>query len=801
MNTQVLELPTALLNTTPCERCLACLQEELSRVEGVVSLVIVHARALMQVEYEPARIKPDTLRARAEQIGANLAAQIDHQTLELKGLDCPDCAATIQKSLRRMPGMVHAEVQFARAQASVEFERASLSLADIRRIVERHGIHAGHAQDNAPAHRQTRDGNPWSKGSLSRRRAATIIAALLVISGLALAAGNIGGSFWLYAGAIVIGGWPIALSALQSARVRALDMNVLVTLAVLGAAGVGDWAEGATVVALFNVGNLMQAGAMERTRRSIRALMRLSPQTARLQSPDGDVEVPVEQVQVGSSILIKPGERIPMDGIVLEGQSAVNQAPITGEAMPIECGPGGTVYAGTLNGAGSLIARVTHAYRDTTLARIAHQVEEAQAQRAPAQEWIDRFARVYTPFVVVLAILVATLPPLMMQLWQMAQHQPAVSGLWPMWFVRALALLLIACPCALVISTPVAIVTAIGSAARNGILIKGGVHLEAMSRVSAILYDKTGTLTQGKCRVEQVFPIAEMSEQEVVRISAALESRSEHPLATALLAHACAQGEEIPLFAREFAAFPGQGVQGTVRKTAYLLGNLKLMRAQGVDVTAALPVVENAQAAGQTTVILADRRGALGVIAVSDTPRPEAASAIALLIQAGIRRQAMLTGDHARAAQAIGAQVGMTEIQAGLLPEQKLVRIRAYQQEGDCVAMIGDGVNDAPALAAADVGIVMGAMGSDTAMETADIALMGDDLSRLPYLVRLSRRTRSIIRQNVIFALLTKGLLLITTLIAGVPLWLAVLGDVGVSLVVTLNALRLMDRKQVQDKR
>ena len=800
MNTQVLELPTALANTTPCERCLARLQEELSRVEGVVSMVIVHARSLMQVEYEPERIEANALRARAEQIGANLTERIDHQTLELKGLDCPDCAATIQKSLRRLPGMLHAEVQFARAQAMVEFERSALSLADIRRIVERHGIHAGHAQEDTFPDRQARDGKFWSRGSLPRRRAATVIAALLVVCGLALAAENIGGSFWLYAGAVVIGGWPIAFSALQSARVRALDMNVLVTLAVLGAAGIGDWAEGATVVALFNIGNLMQAGAMERTRRSIRALMRLSPQTARLQSPDGDVDVPVQLVQIGSHMVIKPGERIPMDGVVLEGYSAVNQAPITGEAMPIECEPGAQIYAGTLNGPGSLIARVTHAYRDTTLARIAHQVEEAQAQRAPAQEWIDRFARVYTPFVVVLAILVALLPPLTMQVWQMVHSQSAVSGLWQMWFVRALALLLIACPCALVISTPVAIVTAIGSAARNGILIKGGVHLEAMSRVSALLYDKTGTLTQGKCRVEKVFPVADMSEQEIVRISAALEARSEHPLATALLAHVREQGEEVPLYAREFAALPGQGVQGTVSKTAYLLGNLKLMQAQGVDVSAAIPAVENAQARGQTTVILADRRGTLGVIAVSDSPRPEAQATIALLTQAGIRRQAMLTGDNDRAAQSIGAKVGLSEIQAGLLPEQKLAQIRAYQQECGCVAMVGDGVNDAPALAAADVGIVMGAMGSDTAMETADVALMEDDLSRLPYLVRLSRRTRNVIRQNVVFALFTKSLLLITTLVAGVPLWLAVLGDVGVSLVVTLNALRLMDRKGIRDK-
>lgn len=793
MNTQTLQLPILLPSDTDCERCIARLQAELVRIKGVTGAAVNNARTSIRIDYDPDLVTLSRIETEARMIGANIAARIDHQTLELRDLDCPDCAATIEKDVSALPGVIWARANFAAARIHVEFERGKTSLADIRKVIETHGVRA--CTISPPSDDTVRERTPapstWAEWwNAHHRKVTTGLSFLFALLGL-LTHGQI--SVYGYAAAIVIGGWSTARAAWMALRTRSIDMSVLMTVAVIGAMGIGEWFEGATVVVLFSLGNLLQAGAMERTRRSIRALMDLSPKTARVLRGRGEFDVPVEQVRLGDIVRVKPGERIPVDGEIVSGNSAINEAPITGESVPVDKGPGDPVFAGTLNGQGAIEFCVTHVYRDTALARIIHRVEEAQAQRAPAQQMIDRFARRYTPAVVGLAIVVSLVPPLASSAYHSLNHMAMPDGVWATWFLRGLSLLIIACPCALVISTPVAIVTAIGSASRNGVLIKGGVYLEEAGRLRAMLYDKTGTLTEGRFRVDDVVPIDRLSCNEILDIATALEVRSEHPLAEAFL-KAVRNGHERQLpEVREFRAVPGQGVIGVLNGETYFLGNPNLLESSGIPLEPARAMLQHAEARGKTAVLLATKERPLGIILLSDAPRKDAALAIAELDKLGIEFQAMLTGDNVYVAQDVASAAGLKEFKANLLPDQKQALVQEYQWRYGKVGMVGDGINDAPALAAADVGIVMGAMGSDTAMETADIALMGDELSRLPYLIRLSRRTMAVIRQNIAFSLVTKAVLLVAAVFVGLPLWLAVLGDVGVSILVTLNAMRLMD--------
>lgn len=800
MSLQTLTLPLHLPDSTDCDRCISRLQDALSSLKGVAQARVEPNAERVEIAFDPDMITLSRIETQARQVGAELA-QIAHRTLDLRDMDCPDCAKSIEKSVRRLEGMLWASVNFPAAQLHIEYDVQALTIRDIEKTVEGHGVRA--CALTAP--RETAEGSHdttpiwrtwWSE---NRRTVSTLAAVLLTgIGAVSAASGFASVGTVFYALAILFGGAGTARAAWIGLHARALDMNALMTVAVIGAASLGDWFEAATVVALFNVGNWLQASTLERTRRSIRALMSLSPPTARVRRNGLDTEVPVEQVLVGETLFVKPGERLPLDGAVLAGSSVVNEAPITGESVPKDKQAGDRVFAGTLNGGGVLTIEVTRPARDTTLARILHRVEEAQAQRAPSQQFIDRFARVYTPIVVALAVALAVFAPLVQHfvtgsaLWQ--------AAVWQGWLLRALSLLIIACPCALVISTPVAIVTAIGSASRHGVLIKGGVFLEKLGQIRAICFDKTGTLTQGKFRVETV-EIVERVERVVdaaaedapdketlLRIAAALESHSEHPLAAAIVA--AAPVGSLPTV-ETFTALPGRGVRGVVAGKVWQIGTLRLLEEAGVALGTTKSLVEHLQAAGQTAILLADERQVYAVLGLADTPRPKVAEAVQALKSLGIQRQIMLTGDSEPVARSIAASAGLTEYAAALLPEQKLDRLREYREELGVVAMVGDGVNDAPALAGADVGIVMGAAGSDTAMETADVVLMSDDLSRLPFLLALSRRTRRIIQQNVAFSLGTKALLLVVAIISGIPLWLAVIGDVGVSLLVSLNALRL----------
>lgn len=588
----------------------------------------------------------------------------------------------------------------------------------------------------------------------------------------------------LYSLAILCAVRYVAPKAWLAARRLRPDMNLLMVVAVAGAIGIGAWFEAATVSFFFALSLALEAWSLGRARRAVAALMELAPPTARVKQADGrETEMPAGDVPVGAHIVIRPGDKIPLDGRVAAGFSEVNQAPITGESMPVEKGEGAEVFAGTINGQGALEVVTTKAARDTTLAQIVRMVGSAQGRRAPSEQWVERFARVYTPAVMALAVAVFLLAPV------------AFGGDWGVWFYRALILLVIACPCALVISTPVSIVASLAGAAKQGVLVKGGLHLETPARLKAIAMDKTGTLTEGRPRVVEVVPSGERSEVEVLALAAALEARSEHPIARAILQRAEQVGVGFKA-ADGVQALAGKGVTGQVGGRAAWLGSRRYLEERRVTSAPILRRADEMSGAGRTIVAVGDDQELWGLIAVADSVRPEAKGIVRALRAAGIERVVMLTGDNRATAEAIARETGIDEVRAELLPGDKVAAVEDLVARHGTVAMVGDGVNDAPAMARASLGIAMGAIGSDAAIETADVALMSDDLSKLPWLVRHSRATLAIIRQNVAFSVGVKVLFTVLTVLGFASLWGAIAADVGASLLVVLNGLRLLNRDQ-----
>ena len=578
----------------------------------------------------------------------------------------------------------------------------------------------------------------------------------------------------LYLLSMAAGGWPIAVAALTALRRRTLDMNVLMALAAIGAVGIGDYAEGAWVLVLFAVGTTLEALALDRSRRSVEALTDLAPEEAQALVNGVERTVAVAEIAPGAVLRVRPGERVPLDGDIVEGASSVDESALTGESVPVDKEAGDPVFAGTLNAFGALTIRTTASAADTTLARVARLVAEAQGSRAPTERFIDRFARIYTPLVFVAALLLAVVPVLL-------------GGDLDTWLYRALALLIVACPCALVISVPVAVVSAVGGAARSGVLIKGGEALEALGRIDTVAVDKTGTLTAGRPRLASIEGADDR--ERALALVAAVEQGSEHPLGQTLLRAARDRRLDVPA-AHAFTALPGRGAEATVDGRALWAGGPRLAAERtGAQPAGAAVVAER----GETPVVLGEGARVLAVFGLADQPRPEAADAVASLRRGGVRRVVMLTGDNEAVARAVAARVGVTEWRAGLLPEEKLDAVRALGRDGS-VAMVGDGVNDAPALAGADVGIAMGAAGSDVAIESADVALMADELQRLPEAIGQGRRTLRIIRQNVVVSLAVKAVFVVLAPLGLTTLVLAVVADMGTSLAVTLNALRLLRR-------
>ena len=626
-------------------------------------------------------------------------------------------------------------------------------------------------------------------GAVNRSRRETVQVAS---AGASILLGMI--AAWLEAPLAAIGLYVVAIGlsivtparqAWRSLRSRALDINVLMVIAVAGAIALGDRVEGAAVVWLFGIAQWLESRSAQRARRAIRSLMTLAPAEAMVLHGMTETRTPIGLVKTGDIVVVRPGERMPVDGLVVTGESAVDQAPITGESWPVDKTAGDQVFAGTINGTGALEIETTRVGEDSTLARIVHLIEAAQSERAPVQTFVDRFARLYTPAVVVLAVLVATVPPLV------------IGGLggWTTelstWIYRALALLVVACPCALVISTPVAIVSALTAAARAGVLIKGGATLERLGAVRAIAFDKTGTLTLGQITVNDVRAVEGVSARGVLSVAAALESRSEHPIGRAIVSRAHTDGLVVEP-GRAFRALPGLGAEATVLEAPAIVGNHRLFEERQLCTPSLHAHIDAIEGRGGTPVLVGHQGAALGVIELGDQMREEGRRAIESLRAVGVSRVVLLSGDTSLNARAVQQALGLDEAHGDLLPPDKVAFIKRLRTEHGVVAMVGDGVNDGPALASADVGIAMGVAGTDLAIETADVALMSDDLSRLPFALRLGRATLGNIRMNVTIALGLKLAFAVMAATGLATLWMAVLADTGASLLVTANSLRLL---------
>lgn len=698
-------------------------------------------------------------------------------TLKVSGMDCADEVEALEQVFRPAKGVREIRVNLMGGTLTVKHDD-SLDTDALIRLVAKAGLKAS-ANTSGP--------DTGDSGKLGRQIAVGISG---VLTGVGLVLNwTHAQPEWIADGffgiAIVAGAWFIVPKAFRAVSRLALDMNVLMSVAVVGALIVNQWSEGAAVTFLFSLSELLEAYSLARARKAVKALMKLTPETALIKKGDGVEEVPVEQVEIGTTIIVKSGQRIPLDGKISSGESTVDQAPITGESMPVAKKTNDEVFGGTINGSGSLEIQTTKKHSDTVIARIIHLVEEAQSTKAPSQRFVDQFARYYTPAVMVAALLVAIAPPLLFHL------------AWATWFYRGLVLLVIGCPCALVISTPVSVVSGLTAMARRGVLIKGGAVLESVGKLRALAVDKTGTITEGKPKVSQVLKWKEQEEDAIIRIAASVDCHSEHPLAQAVVVFA--EGKNIRFSRAEgYQSLSGRGAEGTVEGHRYFVGNHRFVHELGICSPELEEQLHKIEGDAQSVVIVGHRphdgcQGeVLGVLAVGDTLRANAKDAIALLHKIGINPVIMLSGDNQRTASAIAEKAGIDEAHGDLLPDQKIEFVKKLVSSKGYVGMIGDGVNDAPAMAAATVGIAMGAAGTDTAIETADMALMQDDLTKVAEAIQLGRRTVNIIKFNIAFALGLKAIFLVLAVCGYASLWLAIAADTGATLLVIMNALRLL---------
>lgn len=687
-------------------------------------------------------------------------------TYILQGLDCADCAAKLETKLLAVPGVLSASINFGAGKLTITHTNPA---ADIIKNINQSGYEI--ATKNLPGQKNRLW---WWNTKITT----TILSGLFLLIATLWEWSGSNEQFVipLYMITILIGGYYVAKSGLYGLRSYTLDSNFLMTIAAIGAAAIGQWSESATVVFLFSLGNALQSYTMDKTRESLRTMMELAPAEAVVKRETHEEKLPVEELIVGDIILVKPGERIPMDGIVTNGISSVNQATITGESLPVEKNSGDIVYAGTINEQGFLEITVTKLSADSTLSKIIHMVEEAQAAKAPMQQFVDVFAKYYTPAVIFGTFALLIIPWLFF-------NQPFET-----WLYRALVLLVISCPCALVISTPVSIVAAIGNASRQGILIKGGVYLEQMSHIKAIAFDKTGTLTKGRPVATDILPLHDITTDDIMILAASIEKQSEHPIAQAVLTKAY-QLELKPTI--NFKALTSKGAQADIDGQTIYAGNTRLFAELGHKQIPS-PVITVLEQQGKTVILIGTKDTLYGLIAVADTLRENSTAAVEELRTLGIRSIVMLTGDNEHAAQTIGNELHLDAVYSKLLPQDKVTTVKALAHQYGSVAMIGDGVNDAPALAVSNIGISMGSASSDTALETADIALMNDDLSKLSSLIRLSRKTLRIIKQNITFSIFIKVLFVIATFAGAANLWMAVFADTGAALIVIANGMRLM---------
>lgn len=713
-------------------------------------------------------------------------ASIRTEAFLVRGMDCAEEIATLRAELGHVSGVRDLRFDLLHRKLVIDFDPASLTPESIAQAVARTGMTA------EPWAERREEG---STESARRRRTLTTASSGALLSvgfllhamdgGVAAALGGSEGTpaplaaRTAYALATVLGAWHVAPKAWYALRRLRPDMNLLMCVAAGGAIAIGEWLEAATVSFLFAVSLALEAWSIGRARKAIAALMSLSPSKARVIGPGNNEElVDAASVPIGTTVIVKPGEKFPLDGRIVLGRTTVNQAPITGESVPVVKEVGSEVFAGTVNEEGAVEVATLKPFADSTLSQIAKMVGEAQARRSPSEQWVERFARIYTPVVMGIALLLTFVPPLF-------------GGSWQRWIYEALVLLVIACPCALVISTPVTIVASLVAAARQGVLVKGGVHMETPARLTAVALDKTGTLTEGRPRVRSVVARSGHSEAEVLEIAGAIEARSTHPLARAIVEHAAAQGIR-PVPATDFQMLPGKGAHAKFAGVDHWLGSHRYLEERGQEDEETHARLEELSASGASVVVVGREDHVCGFISLSDSIRAGTRSTLDDLRRAGIRQIVMLTGDNRGTAEAIAREAGIDEVRAELLPQDKVRAIEELVGSHGAVAMVGDGVNDAPALARATLGVAMGAAGTEAALETADVALMGDDLSRLAWLVRHSKRALRVIRQNVVASLLVKATFLLLAFSGHASLWGAIAADMGVSLLVVLNALRLL---------
>ncbi len=761
-----------------CADCAAKLEKAIQRLQGVTDAQMNFAAAKIKVDYDSACLQPADILKVISGFGYNAslvktahdAPGLRKSVLRISGLDCAECASSLEKRIVALAGVHTANINFGAGKLTVEH---TAPLHEILHAVKQAGYQAD-SIDNLQEYQQNK--TTWWNNT---KMLGTILSGIFLV--LATAAGLWGVEdkivTWIYFAAILAGGYNVAKSGLYGLRTLTLDTNLLMVIAVLGAIAINQLSEGATVVFLFAVGNALQAYTMDKTRQSIRTLMELAPPAATVRRDGQEFSLPVEDIAVGDVIIVKPGERIAMDGIVLTGTSTVNQAAITGESLPVEKNKGDTVYAGTVNEQGALEITVAKLTEDSTLSKIMHLVEEAQAEKAPLQQFVDVFAKYYTPTVIIGAIALLLIP------W-LGFHRSADE-----WFYRALILLVISCPCALVISTPVSIVSAIGNASRHGVLIKGGAYLEQMGIVEAIAFDKTGTLTRGQPVVTDIVPLNGFTGDELLSAAAAVERWSEHPIARAIVVKA---GDLSLQSSTNFKALLGRGAQAIVDGRAIYAGSLRLFEELDHSLASCKEKQIEFEQQGKTVIFVGTAETVYGMIAVADQLRDNSKEAVQKLRSYGVRKIVMLTGDNNRVAKTIAGELKLNSFYSELLPQDKVTTIKRMARHYGCVAMVGDGINDAPALAAANIGIAMGVAGSDAALETADIALMADDLSKLAYIIRLSRKTVRVIKQNIAFSVIVKLLFVLATFAGVVTLWMAVFADTGAALLVTLNGMRLV---------
>ena len=686
----------------------------------------------------------------------------------VEGMDCNEEVVILERRLKPLAGMEAIAADVIGQRLHIKYDAARLTTSDMVDAVGQTGMRMWLEHDEPV---------PSDAGVRTRLRLMALSGGLIAAGAGASAVTDPRIGTVLFVAAAIAGGVFPARRAVTALRSRTVDINVLMVIAVAGALALGDFLEAASVVFLFSLAQWLEVRTLERARQAIRALIDLAPRQALVRRGGVEIVLPIGDIRRGDEVIVRPGDKIPVDGVVAGGHSDVNEAPITGESLPVDKAQGDDVFAGTINGRGALDVSVTRIGRDTRLARITHLVEDAQTRRAPVQTFVDRFARIYTPAVIALALVIAVAPPLLF------------GGDTATWLYRALVLLVISCPCALVISTPVSIVSALSAAARNGVLIKGGAYLETLSRIRTVAFDKTGTLTTGQLQVVDVLPMPGHTADEVLRHAAAVELRSEHPVARAIVGHAATRTADLPRVTG-FISVPGRGAEGEVGGVHVLVGSESLLVERQIQKPDFGDVSARRQA-GQSQVFVALDREVVGAVVVADRQREAAREAIDLLRTHGITRVVMLTGDHPETARVIADALAV-EHHAALLPEQKHALIQTLRRENGPVMMVGDGVNDAPALAAADIGVAMGAAGSDVALETADVALMSDELLKLPYALRLARATLRNVKTNVVVSLVLKAAFLVLAIAGVATLWMAVLADTGASVIVVANALRLL---------